>query len=311
VKGVKVSLFPRVVVDLDGIMLHWSDAGGELRISILKASASTGYWDLLRRPVHIRKVLLQKLEIHIPPRREDGPPLRKSGAGGKSPHFVIDGVVANGTTPEILPKKADKQPLEFDIRDLTLNEVGPETPMKFRAILTNAKPPGNIHTSGTFGPWQMDDPGLTRSEAHIYFKTRIWRCLKGIAGTLSSEGSYQGVLNRICAEGHTDTPDFTVQVSGNRVHLVTQFQAVIDGLNGDTRLDPVNGQFGHTSLIARGVVQGTRGARGKTVDLDVEADQGRLEDLLRLGVKGSNPPLSGAIALRTFRTKLVIPPGRQ
>jgi hypothetical protein len=306
VKSVKVSLFPRVVVDLDGITLHRSDAGGELRISILKASASTGYWDLLRRPVHIRKVLLQQLEIHVPPRRENGPPLSKSDAAANSPHFVIDEVVADGTTLEVLPKKADKQPLEFDIRHLTLNEVRPETPMKFRAILTNAKPPGDIHSSGTFGPWQMDDPGLTPVQGTYLFQNADLAVFKGIAGTLSSEGIYQGVLDRICAEGHTDTPDFTVQVGGNPVHLVTQFQAVIDGLNGDTRLDPVNGQFGHTSLIARGVVQGTRGAQGKTVVLDVEVDQGRLEDLLRLGVKGSNPPLSGAIA---FRTKLVIPPG--
>jgi len=70
-------------------------------------------------------------------------------------------------------------------------------------------------------------------------------------------------------------------------------------------LDQVNGQFGHTSLIARGVVRGNRGKHGKTVDLDVEIDQGRLEDVMSLGVKGK-PPMSGAI---TFRTKLVIPPG--
>jgi hypothetical protein len=305
VQHLHISLFPRVLVDLDGITLQRADAGSLPLISTSKASASIGYWDILRRPAHIRSLRLQRLEIHVPPRRGDAPRPREPNKDAKPPRFVIDELTANDTILEILPKSAGKLPLEFDIRDLTLNGAGPGTAMKFRAILTNAKPPGDIQSAGTFGPWQVDDPALTPVQGTYTFRNADLSVFKGIAGMLSSEGTYQGVLDHITVEGHTDTPDFMVKVSGNSVHLVTQFQAVVDGMNGDTRLDPLNGQFGHTSLVARGVVQGNRGEHGKTVDLDVVIDNGRLEEVISLGAKGK-PLMTGAIA---FRTKLLVPPG--
>jgi hypothetical protein len=304
VQSLHIRLFPRILVDLEGVTLQ-RDAENPPLISIAKASASTGYGEILRVPAHIRSVRLQQLEIHVPPRGQNRPPAVSSNAGEKSPRFVIDELTANGTILEILPKRAGKLPLVFDIRDLTVNDAGPGAPMKFRAILTNAKPPGDIQSSGNFGPWQIDDPALTPVNGAYKFQNADLSVFKGIAGTLSSEGSYKGVLDQINVEGHTDVPDFAVKISGNPVHLTTQFQAVVDGMNGDVRLDPVNGQFGHTSLVARGVVEGNPGEHGKTVDLDVQIDQGRLEDVIRLGVKGK-PAMTGAIA---FRTKLVIPPG--
>jgi hypothetical protein len=306
VKHLQVSLFPHVLVNLQGISLHRDDPGGVLLITINKAVGATGYWDLLRRPLHIRRMTVDQLEIHVPPRKQDGSAHQTESHSKKLPRFVIDELVANGTKLEILPKDAGKLPLEFDIHDLTLTGVSLDAPMKFRAILTNAKPPGDIHSTGTFGPWQLDDPAETPVQGTYTFRNADLSVFKGIAGTLSSEGKYQGVLDHINVQGQTDTPDFTVKVSGNPVHLVTQFQAVVDGMNGDTRLDPVNGQFGHSSLVARGLVHGTRGEHGKTTDLDVEVSQGRLEDMLRLGVKGSQPSMTGAIS---FHTKLEIPPG--
>ena len=96
-----------------------------------------------------------------------------------------------------------------------------------------------------------------------------------------------------------------MKVSGNPVHLKTQFQAVVDGTDGNTWLKPVNGQFGHSSVVAQGSVAGMKGTKGKTVSLDVTVKDGRLEDMLLLGVKG-RPSMSGAIS---FHAKLVIPPG--
>jgi hypothetical protein len=96
-----------------------------------------------------------------------------------------------------------------------------------------------------------------------------------------------------------------VDVSGNPVHLKTQFQAVVDGTDGDTYLQPVNAQFGRSSVVARGAIEGSGGVKGKTVSLDVTVEQGRLEDMLRLGVKG-RPMMSGVVG---FHAKLVIPPG--
>ncbi len=178
--------------------------------------------------------------------------------------------------------------------------------MSFRATLVNAKPPGDIESAGSFGPWQKDDPGGTPVSGTYTFQNADLSVFHGIAGKLSSEGNYQGILERIQVAGHTDTPDFMVKISGNPVHLTTQFQAVVDGTDGDTWLQPVNAQFGHSSLTARGSVEGVKGVKGKTVSLDVTATEGHLEDMLLLGVKGRQPAMTGKIS---FHTKLVIPPG--
>jgi uncharacterized protein involved in outer membrane biogenesis len=306
IEVVHIRLFPRVHVTLDRLVLRQRDRQMQLPlISIERVAADAGIWDLLRRPLHIHQARLQKLEIHVPPRR-GGQPLHTPGGRGRALSFVIDEVIANGTTLEILPKNPDKEPLELDIRELNLKDAGTEQPMTFRAALTNAKPPGEIHSTGKFGPWQFDDPALSPVQGAYTFQNARLSVFHGIAGTLSSEGSYQGVLDHIAVRGSTDTPDFTVRVSGNPVHLTTQFQAVVDGMNGDTYLDPVNGRFGRSSLTARGVVVGNRGVHGKIVKLDVQFGEGRLEDLLRLGVKGGEPPMSGAVS---FRTQLMLPPG--
>jgi hypothetical protein len=95
-------------------------------------------------------------------------------------------------------------------------------------------------------------------------------------------------------------------LAGNPVHLVTDYQAVIDGTSGNTYLQPVTAQFGHSTIVANGSVEGKRGVAGKTVSLDAVVNDGRLEDMLRLGVHASTPPLSGAVS---FHSKIIIPPG--
>ena len=47
------------------------------------------------------------------------------------------------------------------------------------------------------------------------------------------------------------------------MHLTTQFHAEIDSTDGDKRLDPVNAQFGHSSVIARGVSERKAGTKDR------------------------------------------------
>jgi hypothetical protein len=92
------------------------------------------------------------------------------------------------------------------------------------------------------------------------------------------------------------------------VHLKTTFHAVVDGTSGDTYLEPVNAQFLNSSLVARGSIEGQEGVKGKTISLQVTMDKARIEDLLRLVMKGNKPPvLTGAVQLKT---KFDIPPGK-
>jgi hypothetical protein len=299
-----VDAFPRPRLEGNGLVLRYAgrrDLPPLIRIRHFEAAGGlVPLWG-----GHVQTVRLEGLEIQAPP-KSDRPKLARATSGENPRDLTVDEIIADGTTLTILPRRADKDPLVWDIKRLRLHSVGRDSPMDFKATLVNARPPGDIETSGKFGPWAGDEPGDTPVSGTYQFRHADLSDFKGIAGILSSDGSYNGALNRLDVKGTTDTPDFTLDVSGNPVHLTTEFQAVVDGTNGDTLLQPVVGHFGNTQVTARGGVEKKQGEKGKTIDLDTTVDQGRLEDLLRLGVKGPTPSMTGAIR---FRAKLIIPPG--
>ncbi len=300
-KGLTVSLFPHIVITGEGIIFHLKDRPGMPPLfTIRRFVARANPFGLMAR--HVSSVQLEGLDIHIPP-REDHSDRPKSDK--KPARFVIDEIIADGTTLTTIPRDSWKEPLQFEIQHLRLYGGGPADAMKFDAALTNAKPPGAIKSSGTFGPWDKEEPGGTPVSGSYTFRDADLSVFKGITGKLSSDGEYHGSLGHIEVKGTTDVPDFRLTISGNPVHLTTQFQAVVDGTDGNTYLQPVLGQFGHTSLTAQGSVEGKRGVPGKTVSLDVVEQAGRLEDLLLLAMKGK-PEMRGVVR---FHTKLVIPPG--
>jgi len=90
------------------------------------------------------------------------------------------------------------------------------------------------------------------------------------------------------------------------VPLHTEFEATVDGTNGNTVLHPVKARLGSSSFEVSGSV--ARGAleKNKEIVLDAEEPSGSLTDFLALTVKGSKPPMTGRIG---FKTKIRIPPG--
>lgn len=299
---IDVRLFPRISVTGENVVYrpgNRTDVPPLIRIR--RFSAETNWIVVLGE--HVRRVTLEGLVITVPPRKDGGAP--RSGENGKARGVVIDRIVANGAMLLILPKKAGAQPLEFDLHDLTLTSAGEDQAMSFTTVMKNARPPGEIHSTGKFGPWQADDPALTPVQGDYTFDHADLAVFKGIAGMLSSRGLYHGTLDRIEVAGSTDTPDFRLRVSGQPVHLTTRFHAIVDGMNGNTTLDPVDGVLGETNITTRGEVAQQGGETGKTVSLDGKVQNGNLADILRLAVPGE-PSMSGAIS---FESSIVIPPG--
>lgn len=119
-------------------------------------------------------------------------------------------------------------------------------------------------------------------------------------------GDYKGELNDITVDGTTDVPDFQLDRGGQPVHLTTQFHAIVDGTNGNTYLQPVNGHFLNTDIVTRGEVAGQKGKKGKTISLDVDLRKAYMQDALALATKATPPLLTGQLVLQA---KLVLPPG--
>jgi hypothetical protein len=304
----EADVFPRVRITGDGLRLRLRDQR-ETRplIEIAHFEVQSGIWGPLQRPRRFKSVTLEGLKISIPPRSDHD---RESGnvaaAQTSEGPIVIDEVIAHNAELLLIPKRADKEPKRFDIHDLRVESVGFNRSMPFHATLTNPVPKGLIDAAGSFGPWRAIEPGDTPLKGRYSFKNADLNTIKGIAGTLSSEGEFSGKLAEIDVRGKTSTPNFSVDVGGRPVPLDTEFQAVVDGTDGDTYLKRVDAKFLDTALTASGAITGQPGVKGRTIKVDVHMDRGKIDDVLRLAVKSANPVMSGALALDT---SLLIPPG--
>jgi hypothetical protein len=217
---------------------------------------------------------------------------------------VINEVIVTNAKLVILPKDRAKVPLDFDIHHLRLESVGMGQPMKYTATLTNPKPPGEIQTLGTFGPWAAVEPAETSITGQYTLDKADLGVFAGIAGILTSTGSFDGSLGEINAKGEATVPDFRLKMSGSRVPLSTRFEVVVDGTNGNTHLKPVVATLGRTQFTTSGAIIKHEGDARRTVSLNVMMPTGHLRDVLRLAMKG-DPFMEGQVALRT---RIDIPP---
>jgi hypothetical protein len=301
-KDFHVYLFPGARIQGSGLALrHEGRTDVPPLISIGEFYAEAGIMGLLWKPWKIQQVRLKGLVIQIPPpaqrRKQDWSKARKMPV-------LIQEIVSDDAELRLLPKTANKDPHVFAIHHLVMHSVGLDRPASFIAQLTNAVPPGEIDTKGSFGPWSPDDPGQTPLAAQYIFDKADLGVFKGISGILSSQGKFGGVLEKIEVEGKTSTPDFMVKIGGHPVALDTTFSATVDGTNGDTLLHPVTAHLLNTVIVAQGGVVKIP-EKGRTINLDVTVDQGRIEDLLLLAVKADRPLMSGAVK---FHTKFELPP---
>jgi len=306
----QVGVFPRPEVSGDALTVRWqgrTDVPPLVRVA--QFSASAGVFGLLGQPVRLRHVHLDRLELYVPPGGLKGVAQTPSGprpAGGSRPPLTIEEISARAAQLQIASKTAGKQPRVFDIHDLRILGYGEQAGAEFQAMLTNPTPSGQISTRGQFGPWQPSEPRATPLQGTYTFTDADMNTIKGLGGTLSSRGTYRGVLERIEVTGDTEMDDFSIDIAEQPVPLATRFKAIVDGTNGDTYLEQVDARLFESHVHAKGAVVRAEDVKGHRVSLDITVDKARLEDFLKLAMKGGKAPLTGAIRVNA---KLMIPPG--
>jgi hypothetical protein len=258
---------------------------------------------------HVRKVTLDGLTINIVPQPDDRPHA-DGGAPGATvakAGYVIDHLESKDARLAIWPDERGKAPKVWAIHRLSMQDVAIGESMPFQATLTNAVPPGEIETSGTFGPWQPADPGKTPLHGQFVFSRADLDVFHGIGGTLAAHGTFGRSLDHIDVNGETETPDFVIRESGHPFALHARYHAIVDGTNGDTILDRIDASFLQSSLVAKGkVVDANKDKPGRTVTLDITMDHARVEDVMTMAVKTPQPPLTGGLKMHTA---FVLPPG--
>jgi len=265
-----------------------------------KFSTGINIGNLFDSPVHVPAVSITGLEINVPPKepRPATPQTKNPEPGEDQTKVIIDRVEIKNAKLFMLPRDRSKQPLEFNIHDLHLQSAGKDVPMKYDALLRNPKPPGEIHSTGSFGPWHSDEPGDTPLGGDYTFDHADLGIFNGIAGILQSKGRFEGELDSITARGEAYVPDFRLKRSGNRVPLRTEFEVLVDGTNGNTTLKPVKATLGSTHFTTSGVVFKHEGDKHRQIHLNVNMPAGRMTDILRLAMKDA-PFMEGVLNLKT------------
>jgi hypothetical protein len=256
---------------------------------------------------HIDRVHLEGLEIMIPPRRgADLPQMTdtpQTGADGND--VTIHELVSEAGLLTIMPKREGKRPRVFQLRRLRFEDFRFSNAVPFDAAISNPVPAGEIAVRGRFGPWNRDEPSLTPIGGTFIFDADLGT-IKGIGGQLHAEGSFGGPLDYIKTSGRTRTEGFHLSTGGATFPLLVDYDAVVDGTNGDTTLERVAADLAGSKIDARGAILQVDAPRGRRITLDTTVAGGRLEDFIKLTTRVPQSPITGRVDLKA---SLDIPPG--
>ncbi len=316
IDSIEISMFPHPGVVVEGISVkHRLWTSPHPMIYIRHLAARTSYATLVAKGDEVDLVKLDGLLLYLPRRQNRGLDDRSTtshdderGKGEQRLHFLIKQIIADGTVLEIEPKQPGKQSLHFAFAKLSLTSGSPSRELAFKADLSNPKPPGEIITAGSFGPWNRDDPRATPVSGEYRFENANLGVFKGIRGTLSSSGEYGGRLDHIDVKGNTETPDFALTRGGEPLPLKTTFHSIVDGRDGDTRLDRVDATLGTSEFLCRGDIAHIPGSEGKTIALQAETKGARIEDILKLVLGSAQTTMTGPV---DFRSSILIPQGKE
>ena len=210
---------------------------------------------------------------------------------------VIKRFTATNTRLVIVPREERKNPKVWDIYELEMEQLTSSSASPFHASLTNPIPEGKTETKGTFGPWQSDEPGRTPLKGDYTFEANLGT-INGLDGHVSAVGAMTGVLEQMSTHGETRTENLRLtELNGPGLPLTTSYDALVDGTKGDVELRRVDITLGKSRLNARGLVEGTKGVKGKRIVLNVKSHAVDLGEFFKLVSNGGTPPADGTIIL--------------
>jgi|KBSSwiStaDraftv2_1062776.scaffolds.fasta_scaffold100924_2 hypothetical protein len=299
------TFFPFPGCIAEGVVLQRASRGPKLPplATAKRLQVKARYTDLLFRPGYLALIRVDGLHIQAPLRGSTvvNANERLQHAGSRT---RVGEVIADGTLLEVA-RPNDDNPLRFEIHAATLFSLTPNGHLSYRIAFHNPLPPGEIHSTGTFGPWNFADAAQTPVSGNYTFDHADLSVFPGIAGTLSSKDDFQGVLQHIETHGSVDVPDFEIDRSSHPVPLHSTFHAVVNGTNGDVILEKVTSTLVHTAITTKGRITGTPNGHGKTTSLDFSVRQGHIQDFLRLLARRPTPALTGTT---TFAAHVTVPP---
>jgi AsmA-like protein len=275
-------------------------------ITIGKARIESSYIDLFLRPRHLTRLIIEGLRVEVPVYSSIRSNKDTTGESVQSATSFDE--VETRDAVLIVNRSRGAPALDFRIHHVVLRSVSGNAPMFYEASLALPEPPAEVHVRGRFGPWvskELKDVPLSGSYT---LEDADLGKFPGIAGVLSSSGSFDGPFGQIRTQGTIDIPGFQVTRSHHEVALKATFDASVDATRGDVNLKTVDARFLGTAVHADGTIGPTQADPGKTASLNLNVQHGQIQDVLDLFVASRVPPMDG---IADFQTHVVIPPGHE
>jgi hypothetical protein len=143
-----------------------------------------------RRP-SIRGRLCRPLSTSAAARVDTGRRSAKPKSNGRIGEVIADGAIVDTLRGD------GGTALQFEIHRAKLNGVTHNGSLTYSAQFHNPLPPGEIRSSGTFGPWNTDAPGQRPLAGRYMFQKADLSVFPGIGGTRSPEDDFRGALGHI------------------------------------------------------------------------------------------------------------------
>lgn len=300
----RISVLPRPRIVGTTLVMTLPAAPARPFLAIDRFSAEIGPLSVWRG--YVKAVVVEGLRVVVPP--GSAPSLGAPPSDEGSARTIAGRFDARDAVLTFLRSDPAREPLEFRIHQLSIANVGFGREMPFSTSLTNPVPEGLVESSGTIGPWNRRQPLALPVRGDYKFSLAKLGTIRGIGGTLSSTGKYDGHLEQIVVTGTTTTPDFSLEMGGRPAPLTADFRATVDASDGTTKLDRVDARLFATAIAVTGLIDNLPGPGRRHIDLRARVDKGRIEDVLRLVVDREHPALSGDVSLTA---RIRIPPGPQ
>ena len=269
-------------------------------VTVARLRVEARYSDLFLRPGYLARIITEGFRVNVPP---IATPLDETGWKERPSSTRVGEIVLNGSTLTVARRSG--APLVFDIHTLKLSDVSRNKPLNYALFMNNALPSGEIRAHGKFGPWNSD-AGKTAASGEYNFDQADLGDFDGIGGKLAATGKFEGILGHLATEGKIVIPQFIVTHSEHTARVDSAYRALVDATNGDVTLQQVNAAVLKTRVSATGKIAGAGEQNGKTATVDLNVEQGRIQDVLWLFVRGKRAPFTGNTS---FRAHVVIPPG--
>ncbi|HWD99210.1 MAG TPA: hypothetical protein VG345_09240 [Bryobacteraceae bacterium] len=230
-----------------------------------------------------------------------GPANSLSMSGGS---LGLSRLVAENGSIEIVSSEPGHEPFPINIHKLVLTGAGGSHP-KFQIAAAGMRPPGEFQAEGDIDRSRSNSLKMAGVSGRFHFNKVDLGVFGGISGTLDASGRIGGTIQQLRWDGRAVAPDFQVSGSAHRVRLESAYNVLLRTSDATADLQHIQVSFNRTVLSAQGRVSKEPSHAGKTLQLGVKVDRGRIDDLLLLFSGRPRPGMTGSVRIDA---NVVLPP---